>query len=535
MSYLLKYTEWKSLFEQTKEASLSEMVATANAQDAEEIKNHPVYSQVMEWFGRPGPVKDKMDMDKEKAVKSMQYWNGDLTEKTGNVASDVDAALSLLMDSKNVDSMKKSLQKASGTSTPLTYDTNLITSTAEQLKAEFQKLHKSGKIIGGQSEGGSNYMVFTDAVQNRENYLGILPFSLSDDQKYYRGRDLASTQAKQMDKWYKKVKNEGVKALLEILTDKKYHKSKAIKLSNDIKKQILDNIQKRAKDKKIEEALALYFTPIGVKDIPTSSKTITAGEPTVSTQTASFAFPYKAGNEEMAKTYFKDDLATFSDGMAGKMVESINEVVKSLTSQGAKITKFSYKIIASTSNVPSQYGGGGKLTGQWSTENNKTLVNDRKAVLEAEIKKAVADNGLGGVTIAVDPVLTPNNTLGGTADWAKLKDKYKLKVEPNGAKRRVDSTGKDTTAEYEATFGPARHSGAAFVIEYTTETVTPTQDETETFEKTTVGEWKVYIRWTKIKKKIEWKIPSVGVRIGTGGFPTGGGNNVKDLCAAYGG
>jgi len=536
MSFILKYGDWKRLFEQAKEQSLSEMVVTANSQDLEEVKSHPVYSQVMDWFKRPGPTKGRMDMDKEKAVKSMQYWNGDLTAKTGNISSQVESALELLTDSKNVESLKKGLQKASGTSTSLTYETDLIVSIASQLKEEFQKLHKSGKIIAGPSENtGANYMLFVDASQNRENYLGLIPFSLSDDQKFYKGKDLSSTQSKQMDKWYKKVKAEGIDTFLKILTDKKYHKSKATKLDDSTKIKLLDNIQSRANrnKKNIEDALSLYFTPIGVKDIPTSTKTITSGEPIVSTQKSSFAFPYKKGNEEMAKTYFKDDLATFSDGMAGKMVEAINEVVKTLKSQGAEITKFTYTIIASTSNVPSQYGGGGKLTGQWSTENNKTLVNDRKTVLEAEIKKAVSDNGLAAVTTAVAPMLIPNNTLEGTADWAKVKDKYKLKVDPNGTKRRVDSTGKDTTAEYEAIFGPARHSGATFEIEYQTSTVTPTEDETETFEKTTVGDWKVYIRWEKIKKDIEWNIPTIGIRVGGG--PPSGGSSVKDLCAAYGG
>ena len=532
------------VLEQKSSKGASELVLEAKENDSEEVKSHPSYEDVMNWFDRPGPVKGRMTMDKEKVQTSMQYWTGDLSSKLGNQPGLIDKCLSLLSDPKKVKNLKKQMAKASQSSRSLKWDTEKITSAATQLKEEFEKLHSSGKKIDGKDEeSGLNYALNTSKPGDPKatRYLGILPLYLKED--YYKGKDLSKSKENQMNAWYMKLEKEGVDSFISILNDSKYQSTKVVDLTDEFKIKILDKVQERSEKakKKIEDALKLYITPEKATETKTPSKITTAGEPTVTTETGSFAFPYAKGNEQMAMTYFKDDLAELRDDMAGQMVQAINDFVKSIRDQGSEITKFSYKIIASTSNVPSQYGGGGKLTGSWSPDNNKILVQDRAKVLEQEIKQAISENGLDAISTAAAPVLTPNNTLGGKADWSKLRDKYKLKVNPDGTRTRVDSSGNDTTSEYEALFGPARHSGAMFEIEYTKSTVTPTEDEIETLEVTTVGDWRVYISWSKPPKRGGRDIGKnignkrIGFRIGGFFDSGGGGHSVGDLCAAYGG
>lgn len=540
MRTILSYDGWLRLFEAAEGKApdeISALIEKAKTSDPDQIKSHPAYEPMLSWFGRPGPTKGRMDMDKDLVLKSMQYWTGDLSQKTGSGAEELEARIATLTDAGQVEKIKKMLPKIVGTTTSLQYDTNLITSSAQKIKDALDALHKSGKRISSKfSPSTSSNLTATT------NHLGIMPWRNEDS---YKLKDIEGARAKEFMNWYDSLKKGGVEPIITKINDPKHHTVKSAALDNDMKLKILNKIQEKSQKVKrpIDEALRLYFQTTGYLTTTTTTKPGTPAEaPAPKVTTMSFAFPYKKGNEEMAKTYFKDDMAELRDGMAGQMVNSINEIVKSLKAQGAKITKFSYRIIASTSNVPSYYLPGNKRAAQSSTENNKTLVADRAKVLEAEIKQAIESNGLTEISETVPALLTPNNTLDGKADWNKVKDQYQLKTKADGTKGRVNAQGQDTTAAYESLFGPARHSGAAFEIEYTiTETrpeVPEAKPETET---TTIGNWTVNISWHKDTidfsfdkrtfQRIGYKIGKSIRQIGTGS----GGNSVGDLCAAYGG
>ena len=506
------FKEWKKVFESTS-GDIDALVAQARENDSDAVKSTPGYDEVMNWFDNEGPAKGKAIIDEESILKSLRYWNGDLSDKTSDKSKRAIEACELLSNEDTVNKLMKKLQSASGTSKYLSYDIKLITDAASKLKVKFEELNKAGKEVGQQMSDKDKRRYDVQTALNTEKYpfrLGILPWAISTSEGLdeYKGKDILSGNAKQFTKWYDTLKKDGVDSLIKYLNDNKYVRSKAVGIEDDDKINILKKyVATAAKRKKnIEDALAIKLYPASAKNTVTSgSETDVTENPT---EYAEFKFPM---NTDIAKTFFGDDEVKID----GKFSNSISEFVSGIKAQlpeGAKVTEVTVKAVASTSTVPS--------TKYFNSGGNEKLVSLRLAAIEKDAFTALQANDLAGNVKYDKSGSLPNN--GPAYD----KNKYgKDKRNANPAVRE----------EYEKIFGEFRYSGLQILIAYQIESSTPTV--TPTLDIKVTGEWKSYITWSepsKQKNTTKWKPGKLTFRRSNGGlYPTKSGTGCTNFCKAY--
>jgi hypothetical protein len=506
------FNEWKQLLE-SKSGDIAKLVEQAKSSDSEKVKSTPGYNEIMDWYTNGGPVKGKATMSDDDIIKTLKYWNGDLSSKTSEKASRVIEAMDILSDSGNVESLMKKLQKAAGMSKYLSYDVELITKAASELKTKFEELKKAGKEIGQKTGEGQRYSMHT--TLKPETYpwrLGIIPWSVNTEEGLdeYNGKDLGSANAKQFTAWYEKIKNDGVSSLIEMLDDRKYLKIKAMGMKDTYKITMLNKFTEKASkmNKEIKNALAIRIYPSSVKSSVEKKEFIEAGDPVI--EYAEFKFP---SNTDISKTFFLDDQYKIDN----KYTNSISEFVSGIKAklpEGAKVSQVTVKAVASTSQVPS--------TKYFNSGGNEKLVDLRTASIEKKTVEALKANGLAD-NIKFDKTgRLPNN--------GPLYDKEKY----GKAKRDADPAVK---AEYEKIYGEYRFSGVQIMLAYSIET--PTTETTETLDIQNVGDWKGYIGWTegsKRRKRSVWKSGGPGMRRskGPGLYPTKPGIGCTSFGSAYG-
>jgi hypothetical protein len=128
-----------------------------------------------------------------------------------------------------------------------------------------------------------------------------------------------------------------------------------------------------------------------------------------------------------------------------------------------------------------------------------------------------------------DEVLSPNNTLGGTAVYEKMKS--------------MRSGTEQQKADYKKLFAQPKHSGILFNVEYLTKDSGQTPPDEEVIQPySVIGEWVYEITWTGMgssrkRRRSRSRKPIKGINWGKlfPDIPAGGGGfSVHDLCAAYG-
>jgi hypothetical protein len=508
------FDNWKrfKLVLESTSNDIDELVASARENDSDSVKSTPGYDAVMTWFDNEGPVKGKAAIDDDGILKSLKYWNGDLSDKTGNHAQYAIDAMSELTDSNNVSKLLKKLQTASGNSKYLSYDVSKIIDAATKLKAKFEDIRKSGKQFGQKDENGQIYQ--PQVTLNPDTYpyrLGIIPWSISTSSGLdeYNGKDIQSGNAKAFTIWYDKIVAGELDNMLKILDSDKYVRTRAIGIKDSDKIAILNSYTAKAKkyNKNIEDALSIRLYPTSAKT--TISKTKYPGEPIIGEiQYAEFKFPL---DHDISKTFFLDDQAEIDP----KFTNSINEFVTDIKKQipeGAKVSEVTVKAVASTSSVPSSKYA--KIGG------NDKLADLRLSAIENKATEALSANKLN-VNVKLDKT-------GKLANNGPAYDKVKYGLE----KRQADP---NVRAEYEKIYGEYRFSGLQIMISYTIQEITPTVEDV--LDIMPSGEWKSSISWTDSSNihTSNWKPGRFKPRLtkGPGLYPTKPGTKCADFCPKW--
>ena len=500
-----------------KKSSISELVASANETDSEEVKGTAGYADVMAWYSNEGPSKGKPDMESSDMVKCMEYWTGDLSSKTGKGELKIEQALGILSNEDKLAKLLIKLDKQRNSFTPkakaklpeIQWDKSLIIQSAKKLKAAFSELHKSGKKIGNKTEENTSgntayYNVLT--TLNSEKFpfkLGIIPFNMSGDGiDTYNGKDIGSSDVKKFHKWYTSINNDLDKMMtyldLNSENGSKVIKTKFVLIEDRDKIAMLTKFSDRAKRKAIADALKIKWWPSIAKTTTRKEKMILEGEP--ETTYMEYKFP---ADTQIAKTFFVDDASTIDP----KFSNSINEFVQDIRQQipkDAEITSVKVMAVASTSTVPS--------TKYRNEDGNVTLVAHRLKAINDATALALTNNNLNSNVEYVEGGGRPNQ---GT-EWVSDNAKWG----PQG----------NRNALYEKTFGEFRFSGVQINVGWKVTTQEPDEGEISTIEIT--GKWSSTISWRKHKNPPTFppiKFPPRR-RKNNGTSPLRGGTSCMEWC-----
>ena len=499
-----------------KKSSISELVASANETDSEEVKGTAGYAEVMAWYSNEGPSKGKPDMESSDMVKCMEYWTGDLSSETGKNELGIEQALGILSAEDKLAKLLNKLDKQRNNFTPkdkaklpeIQWDKPLIIQSAKKLQAAFSELHKSGKKIGNKTEGISGnptrYSVAT--TLNDEQYpfkLGIIPFGTSSDGiETYNGKDIGSNDVKMFHKWYNSINNDLDKMMtyldLNSENGSKVIKTNFVSIEDRDKIAMLTKFSDRAKRKVIADALKIRWWPQSAKTITSKEKMIIEGVP--ETNYMEYKFP---ADTQIAKTFFVDDASTIDP----KFSNSINEFVQDIRQQipkDAEITSVKVMAVASTSTVPS--------TKYRNEDGNVTLVAHRLKAINDATALALTNNNLNSNVEYVPGGGLPNQG----AEWVSDDAKWG----PQG----------NRNALYETTFGEHRFSGVQITVGWKVTTQEPDEGEISTIEIT--GKWSSTISWRKHKNPPGFppiKFPPIR-RKNNGTSPLRGGTSCMEWC-----
>jgi hypothetical protein len=436
---------------------------------------------------------------------------------------------------------------------------DLIATRVKELQQIFKDMLKSGKKIGAPVDPSdpksSNYHVALvdygtggSSFMYGKRSIGAVPFNppaagkdnpwIWEDMDIDSTNNTSNTSRKKWGTWLSILCTDAAfEDLKTKLNSPRYVVAKSIPITNADRIKILGIIKEKSeKYGAVEDATVIKIKP--AKAIESRTKKEIPGEDIVTTTTEelNYAFPFskaksedpnaKTAAEEMAITMFDSDSAIIKDNIKSQLSAGIDEMLAEIGKLG-ELVSLEYKTIASTSDEPSLYISPNKKGTSASREANIPLAKDRAASIETAFLTLATEKGIDSTKIIKGTAqLFPNNTIGNTVVYET--DKWMRKGTPQ------------QQAEYKAKFAQPKYSGIAFKaqVKVTNTTVEPTTETVEDYSVT--GEWGVYIGWTKKRKskggggssryrgKINWNkiFPDMGA--------PGGGNSVKELCAAYG-
>lgn len=345
--------------------------------------------------------------------------------------------------------------------------------------------------------------------------------------------------------WYKIISNEDkFKKLLARLDDTTYIYTSFVKITDKDKIDIIKGIyseseEKFKKNKSIGAVSGIYgassimlWPKRAVETMPSSIVQPTEGGQTPEVEKIwDFAWPYaQKDGENLAMTYFKNDSATIEDGRDKDVANAVKMIMDKIKNDKGELLKLTYRIVASTSDEPSKYQQNGVIGGEWLPKNNEYLVVARAKTIEDALNKAITTYSIPKEKVTKDTeALSPNNTLGGTAVYEKMKS--------------MRSGTEQQKADYKKLFAQPKHSGILFNVEYLTKDSGETPPDEEVIQPySVIGEWVYEITWTGMgsssrkRRRTRSRKPIKGINWGKlfPDIPVGGGSSVRDLCAAYG-
>jgi hypothetical protein len=436
-----------------------------------------------------------------------------------------------------------------------TKSADLIATRVKELQQIFKDMLKSGKKIGAPVDPSDpNSPKYHIALVDYKNFMygtrsiGAVPFNppikgkdnpwIWENMNITTTDNTSNTDRKKWGTWLATLCTDSAfEDLKKKLNSPRYVVAKSVPITNADRIKILGIIKERSeKYGAVEDATVIRIKP--AKAIESRTKKEIPGEDIVTTTTEelNYAFPFskaksedpnaKTAAEEMAITMFDSDSAIIKDNIKSQLSAGIDEMLAEIGKLG-ELVSLEYKTIASTSDEPSFYISPNKKGTSATREANIPLAKDRAASIETAFLALATEKGIDSTKIIKGTAqLFPNNTIGNTVVYET--DKWMRKGTPQ------------QQAEYKAKFAQPKYSGIAFKaqVKVTNTTVEPTTETVEDYSVT--GEWGVYIGWTKKRKskggggssryrgKINWNkiFPDMGA--------PGGGNSVKELCAAYG-
>jgi hypothetical protein len=480
------------------------LVALAQTNDSAEIKAHPAYASVMEWWkngsGDMGLIKSIIKSgsarktDTARSLKSIYYWSG---------AGSSDRASTYLSNFYKV--------------------SDSIVRNGERLGLDQAKLSGLSEVIQKLKE-----LQAKGFVPNTKIVLGtFIPGALTDNK--YTDQKISDI-ATELDK---PAPNERILRLLKMWRVAYYSREElgqdpkssmdflekarldpaqvnnywaaSTQLNDENKKALLDQFQKRADayvarkqkagvqidmPKAILAATDLYIAPKNEKITVTVDTTV--AQPAA----APIVFSYPAdpkGNEnspefQKGKNMFPDDGVTLTPTAITEMNAAVKEAVDAIKATGATIKSITTWGYASTSQVNSQYKSPNGKTG------NAGLADDRLAA----INKGLAD-ALKAVGVTVVPTIDaaqnkPDPNRGPAWTTKEMNDP---KFGKPGAR----------TQEYEDNYASWRFSIGfiSFICEIPQE-----PQRTVAATATPSGEWNNYIGWDD--ESISISLPPLKIR-----------------------
>ena len=475
----------KSLITEQK-VSLENLAAQAKEKDSEIVQNTPGYEETIDWWSRGGPTEGKSLQDKSVTIKSLQYWNGDLSAKMTNPKSVAPVErIAKLTNEKNVNSIIKSIQSIAaayakkyptGKRAPevLDYDVATIVNAATQIQNALNELRKNGNYIGAELEKGGkyHYNVYGDGGKgDKPTRLNILPFVTSDDK--YVGK-IIKGDIKFFNHWYKQLSNVG--DIIERINNQAYWgkgEGKSFTVISDKDKQgLLQAISNKADEyekRTISNAKKLKIGPQGAKWTEFSQEIVYR-------QAATKMGGYPKNG--VIQKLFKDDSAEVNPDISNGFYSWLRGQILLVKQQGGIIRQVDIWLFASTSAVPSS-----------KYDSNETLVGKRveamKKVVDESVAAAEVDTSLIEFHTSNDqgPTIVPNNpNCGG---WTNTeRNKYKDR-----------KTNPEINAAYEKQYAECRYASFGVLIQYD---IPEEKDEFATYTK--VGNWKEGISWQVPRK-----------------------------------
>ena len=456
------------------------LVALAQSKDSEQVKAHPAYAAVMEWWKRGqgdlNLIKSLLKKSKAKqsdlkhSLDSIYAWASGGTNSKANTAltafytatdsiiRNSDKLIKLGVDATKIASLKDSISKLKSPGT----SGNLA------LKGGFDKFVPAALVDN----------MFDDIVISKEldkpepkpSLVNVLKRNWTQDPK--TGYDIlikAKTDAAQVNQYWVggSTLNDTVKIQLLDLYKKKADDYIARK-------------QKAGTTIQFEQAIAtasdLYLMPKG------QTITITfdaAAEAPPKPEPLYFSYPPNPnGNEESPE--FKQGLSMFPDNGITVTPEAITgiqntikQAIDAVKAAGGTITAVKTWSYSSTSQVPTNYTSA-------SGTGNAALAKDRLAAMNKAMADAIAASGIT-VAPTIDAEKNASEPNRGPA-WTDA-DRNDPKMGKPGAR----------TPEYEAKYGKWRFSAAFFSLEYKVET--PNEPKPVQGTPTPSGEWQAFIRW----------------------------------------
>lgn len=474
------------------------LVDAAMAADSAEIKAHPAYASVMQWWkngeGDLNLFKSLLKKsssaktDKVRSLKSIYYWNGGGTVKGAAPRAD--------MFYKVADAIIANGAKAGVTPEKLTQLKQAI-DILKIAKAEGFELRTSalfGSIVPGALSDG----VFDTGGKKIDVIAELTKPQVGDTLK----KVLTN---------YKLNANSTRELMVDPLTSAKFliaqRTNKAtvdqywiasMSLSDAEKKSMLDNFKAKADayaarkkdpnltfDKAILVATNLYIAPKNEKI------TVVAGTPAAPAAPVvqAFSYPESAKGDAKSQAFqkglqlFPDDGVTIQPTAQSELAATVKSAVEAVKAAGGTITAISTWGYASTSQVGTTYKSADKTS---KKENNIALATDRLASINNALAAALTENGMTiAPTVDAKNLAEPNR---GPA-WTDA-DKSNAKWGKPGAR----------TPEYQATYGPWRYAVAFFQLTYTITSTEPTPVKSTA---TPSGEWKSVITWSDESFQIE--------------------------------
>jgi hypothetical protein len=464
------------------------LVEAAAAADSAEIKAHPAYAAVMQWWkngeGDLNLFKSILKKssaartDRARSLKSIYYWNSGGTTRGAAPKANVfyKVADAIIANSERAGLSPDRLAQ-------LKQAIDLLkTARAEGFELKVSSLFASiipGKLTDGVMDGDIN--VIAELAKNPVNPKikeELAKYRLTGPKTELTKDPLTSAKFLIAQRTNKTTVGEYWIASMTLSdTEKKamldYFKSKADAYA------ARKNDPSLTFDKAILIATNLYIAPKNEEIIISAPETQAA--PTAPIVQA-FSYPENANGDTKSSAFqkglqlFPDDGVTIQAAAKSELSAAVKSAVDSVKSLGGTITAVSTWGYASTSQVGTTYGSADKTS---KRENNVKLANDRLASINAALAEALTANGVELTpTIDAKNLAEPNR---GPA-WTD-KDKVDAKWGKPGAR----------TPEYQATYGPWRYAVAFFQLTYT---ITTPGKRSVQATATPSGEWKSVISWS---------------------------------------
>lgn len=458
------------------------LVALAQSKDSEQVKAHPVYNSVMEWWKRgQGDLNlIKSLLKKPKAKQSDLKHSLDSIYAWASGGTNVKANAALTAFYTAADSIVRNSDKL----VKLGVDATKIAN----LKEVVEKLKAPGDSDKLSLKAGFDKMIPLTLVDNKFNDTIV--------SKELDKPEPDKTLVNQLKRPWSQDPKTGYDSLIKAKTDQSQVSQYWIgssTLTDATKIQLLDLYKKKAEDYiarkqkagktiKLEEAIAtasdLYLMPKG--------QTITIkfdaeAEAPPKPEPLYFSYPANPdGNEESPE--FKQGLSMFPDNgitvtpeaMTG-IQNRIKQAIDAVKAAGGTIIAVKTWGYSSTSKVPTNYTSA-------NGTGNVALAKDRLAAMNKAMADAIAASGITVAPIIDAARNNANANNPGCPEWTDA-DRNDPKMGKPGAR----------TPEYEAKYGKWRFSAAFLSLEYKVEGTTepkPVQGIA-----TPSGEWQGFIRW----------------------------------------